>query len=220
VLADLWAYASDNGPAIASGAAMTLYLTACAAVLGVTLGIALATARRSWPRVCGRLIGGYVEVVRDTPFIVQLFFVYFGLPVIGIRFDPFAAAVLTLTLNLGAYATEIMRAGFDAVPRGQQEAGRALGLHKGVIFFRILLPQAIATVYPALASQVVIAMLDSAVVSQIALRDLTFEGDLIQSRSFLAFQTYAVVTLLYLAMSLLVRRALGLGGHVFLKRAA
>src|SRR5208282_3819733 len=108
--------------------------------------------------------------------------------------------------------TEIVRAGLDSVGSGQREAGLALGLRPLVIFLKVVLPQALRAVFPALASQIVITMLESAVVSQIAVRDLTYEADLIQSRTFLAFETYAVVTAIYLVMSLLLRRLLFFAG--------
>ncbi len=118
-----------------------------------------------------------------------------------------------MTINLSAYGTEIVRSGLDAVGTGQREAGLALGLHSRAVFLRIVLPQALRAVYPALTSQIVITMLESAVVSQIAVRDLTYEADLIQSRTFRAFETYAVVTVIYLLLSLLLRRVLVAAGR-------
>lgn len=174
-------------------------------MLGGALSVAGAVLRRGG----ARWVGWYVELFRNTPFIVQLFFVYFGLPSVGVRLGPFAAAVLAMTLNFGAYATELVRAGLDAVPAGQWDAGRALGLRPRAAFRLVVLPQGLRAVFPALVSQVVITMLESSVVSQIALRDLTYEADLIQARTFQAFQTYAAVTAIYLALSVLLRRALG-----------
>ena len=197
---------------------MTLSLIAMTSVIGGVLSVAGAVARRSGPAWVRGAVGWYVELFRNTPFIVQLFFVYFGLPTLGLRLDPFAAAVMAMTLNFAAYATEMVRAGLDAVPGGQWDAGRALGLRRGVAFRRVVLPQALRAVFPALASQAVITMLESSVVSQIALRDLTYEADLIQSRTFLAFETYLVVTGIYLGLSILLRRVLGQIADRFLGR--
>jgi len=198
---------------IVSGSAMTLLLIAVTTVLGTVISILLAAGRRSGGRLLKAVITGYVELIRNTPFLVQLFFIYFGLPSIGIRLDPVWAAILAMTLNMAAYTTEIVGAGLDAVPKGQKEAAAALGLHPVQVFTKIVLPQALKVIYPALTSQIVIMMLESAVVSQIAVRDLTFEADMIQARTFRAFETYLVVTLVYLGLSVVVRRLLNAFGQ-------
>ena len=207
---------TDSAAALANGAATTVGLIAVTTVFGGLLSVVGAAASRSGFAWCRTAAVGYVELIRNTPFIVQLFFVYFGLPSLGVHLDATAAAILAMTINLSAYGTEIVRAGLDAVAPGQREAGRALGLRRPVIFARIVLPQAVRAVFPALASQIVMTMLESAVVSQIAVRDLTYEADLIQSRTFLSFQTYALVTAIYLVLSILVRQVLRLGGRVAL----
>ena len=107
---------------------------------------------------------------------MQLFFIFFGLPSLGIRLDPIVAAILAMTLNMAAYTTEIVGAGLDAVPSGQREAAAALGLRPRQVFMKIVLPQALKVIFPALTSQIVIMMLESAVVSQIAVRELTYRG--------------------------------------------
>lgn len=202
------------------GAAITLGLTAIAATLGISLSIGGAATARwglGWARA---LVAGYVEVVRNTPFIVQLFFVFFGLPSMGLRLSALEAAILAMTFNLTAYAIEIVRAGIESVPTGQHEAAAALGIRPASAFFYIILPQALAAVYPALVSQIVITMLESAVVSQIAVMDLTHAADFIQSRTYRAFETYFVITLVYLAMALGVRWLLGRAGkRLFAGRA-
>lgn len=195
------------------GAAVTLGLTALASVLGVGLGIAGAAASRSkhvWVR---RLIAFYVELIRNTPFIVQMFFIFFGLPSLGLRLSALQAAALAMVINLAAYAIEIIRAGLEGVPAGQSEAARSMGLHRLGVFGLIVLPQALANVYPALVGQITITMLESAVVSQIAVVDLTHVADLIQSRNFRSFETYLVITVIYLALAVLLRRLLALAGR-------
>jgi polar amino acid transport system permease protein len=161
-------------------------------------------------------VRGYVEMIRNTPFIVQLFFIFFGLPSLGIKLSAFEAAGMAMIVNLTAYGIEIVRAGIEAVPPGQKEAGTALGISPFATFICILLPQAIAVVYPALASQITITMLESAVISQIAVMDLTHAADLIQSRTYRAFETYFAVTVIYLAMALILRWLLGQLGRRFL----
>ncbi|MBC8037952.1 MAG: amino acid ABC transporter permease [Rhizobiales bacterium] len=194
------------------GTAVTLGLTAVASVIGIVLGIAGAAASSSkhiWVR---RGISGYVELIRNTPFIVQMFFIFFGLPSVGLRLTALQAAALAMTINLTAYAIEIIRAGLEAVPAGQREAARSMGLRVLPVFGLIVLPQALANVYPALVGQITITMLESAVVSQIAVVDLTHVADYIQSRNFRSFETYLVITLIYLVLAVLMRRMLALAG--------
>ena len=204
---------NDAVSLIASGAAMTIFLIAVSAIAGIVLSILGAAARRSRHAVLRQGIAGYVELIRNTPFLVQLFFIFFGLPSLGIRLDPVVAAILAMTLNMTAYTTEIVGAGLDAVPKGQREAALALGLRPRVVFMKIVLPQALKVIYPALTSQIIIMMLESAVVSQIAVRELTYEADMLQARTFRAFETYLIVTLVYLAMSIGLRRLLIAGGN-------
>jgi polar amino acid transport system permease protein len=203
------------------GTAVTLGLTALASVVGIALGISGAVAARSTHGWLRRLTAGYVELIRNTPFIVQMFFIFFGLPSLGLRLSALQAAALAMIINLGAYAVEIIRAGLDSVPAGQREAGHSMGLHRLGVFWLIVLPQALASVYPALVGQITITMLESAVVSQIAVVDLTHVGDLIQSRNFRSFETYLVITLIYLVLALALRRLMALlGRRLFAGRAA
>ncbi|PDQ22804.1 ABC transporter permease [Mesorhizobium sanjuanii] len=199
--------------AIARGAATTILLIVVTTLAGTFLSILGAAGRRNGPALLRRAIGVYVEVMRNTPFLVQLFFIFFGLPSIGIRLDPILAAMLAMTLNMAAYTIEIVGAGLDAVPRGQTEAALALGLRPRQVFVKIVLPQALKVIYPALTSQIIIMMLESAVVSQIAVRELTYEADMLQARTFRAFETYLVVTMVYLVLSMGLRRLLVTGGR-------
>jgi polar amino acid transport system permease protein len=194
------------------GTAVTVGLTAVAATVGIALSIGGAAAS-GWRGSARGLVGAYVELIRNTPFIVQMFFVFFGLPSLGIRLTAMGAAVLAMTINLTAYAIEIVRAGIEAVPPGQRESGMALGLRPWPVFGLIVLPQALANVYPALVGQIIITMLESAVVSQIAVVDLTHVADFIQSRTYRAFETYFAIALVYLAMSICLRWLFARGGR-------
>jgi polar amino acid transport system permease protein len=195
------------------GVGVTLGLTAIAATLGIALSIGGAATARWGLRWARALVALYVELIRNTPFIVQLFFVFFGLPSLGLQMSALQAAVLAMTINLTAYSIEIVRAGIEAVAPGQREAGLALGVGPVTVFFWVVLPQAIANVYPALVSQIVITMLESAVVSQIAVTDLTHVADFIQSRTYRAFETYFAIALVYLAMSIYLRWLFARGGR-------
>ena len=196
---------ANNMGLLLEGAGLTLALAAIAAVIGIALSIGGAAAAL-WGRVWARrAVAAYVELIRNTPFIVQLFFIFFGLPSLGVKMPAVSAAALAMTVNLTAYGIEIMRAGIQSVSPGQREAGLALGIRPVSVFTFIVLPQAVATVYPALVSQIIITMLESAVVSQIAVTDLTHAADFIQSRSYRAFETYSVVAVIYLVMALALR---------------
>jgi len=199
-------------PLLLKGMAVTLVLTAIAAVLGLALGVACAWARTRGPLALRWLAASYVELVRNTPFIVQLYFVFFGLPALGVKLTPDAASVIAMVVNLGAYSAEIVRAGIEATPRGQIEAAESLALNARQTFTRVVLPPALAKVWPATVSQIIIVMLGSAVCGQISTPELSFAANLIQSRNFRAFEAFIIATVLYLLLAVLVRRALNWAG--------
>ncbi|CAE6805563.1 amino acid ABC transporter permease [Paraburkholderia haematera] len=206
---------------LARGVAVTLGLTAVSTLLGGLVGIGGASIAVAGPKWARWVIATYVELIRNTPFIVQLFFIFFGLPSLGIHIDEVQAAILAMTVNLGAYAIEIVRAGIDSIPRGQSQAAQALGLHERQVFRYVVLPQAIANVFPALLSQVLIVMLGSAVVSQISVPDLTYAANFIQSRNFRSFESYLIITATYLVLSIVLRQLMNrLGRGLFAGRAA
>jgi polar amino acid transport system permease protein len=184
------------------GAWLTLRLSAITMVLGLGVGVLGAVGKSSGSRTVRAIVHGYVEAVRNTPFLVQLLLVYLGLPSLGLRLSPDQAALLAMVVNLGAYATEIVRAGIEAVPRGQIEAGGALGLRPHQIFRFVVLVPALRTVFPALGSQFILVMLASSVVSVISAEELTAVTDTIIARNFRSFEFYFVATGIYLAMSL------------------
>ncbi|WDY56018.1 amino acid ABC transporter permease [Pseudomonas sp. PSKL.D1] len=213
------AYEFDFAPVLAQadllvkGAWFTLQLTAVGTLLGVAIGVIGAGVRAWRVRPFDALFGLYVELIRNTPFIVQLFFIFFGLPALGIRLTEWQAAVLAMVINLGAYSTEIIRAGIQAIPKGQLEAAAALAMSRFEAFRHVVLQPALAKVWPALSSQIVIVMLGSAVCSQIATEELSFAANFIQSRNFRAFETYLLTTVLYLVMAILLRQLLAWVGQ-------
>ncbi|WP_395504318.1 amino acid ABC transporter permease [Ectopseudomonas hydrolytica] len=198
------------------GAAFTLGLTAIGALLGVALGIVGAILRAWRIRPFDRIFGVYVELIRNTPFIVQLFFIFFGLPSLGLRLSEWEAAVLAMVINLGAYSTEIIRAGIQAIPHGQLEAAAALAMSRFETFRHVVLRPALGKVWPALSSQIIIVMLGSAVCSQISIEELSFAANFIQSRNFRAFETYLLTTALYLLMAIGIRQLLAWVGRRFI----
>lgn len=203
-------------PLLAKGIAWTLGLTAISTVLGVIVGIVCAWARvhgSAWMRAAA---GTYVELIRNTPFIVQLFFVFFGLPALGLKLSPEVASIIAMVINLGAYAAEIIRAGIEATPRGQIEAARSLAIHPRHIFTRVVLPPALKKVWPALVSQIIIVMLGSAVCGQISTEELSYAANLIQSRNFRAFEAFLIATGIYLVLSVGLRKLLHWLGAKFI----
>ena len=209
----------QNSDLLLRGALFTLELTAIGTVLGVSLGIVGAVVRAWNIRPFAALFGLYVELIRNTPFLVQLFFIFFGLPGLGVHISEWQAAVLAMVINLGAYSTEIIRAGIQAIPKGQLEAASALAMSRFETFRYVVLQPALAKVWPALSSQIIIVMLGSAVCSQIATEELSFFANFIQSRNFRSFETYVLTTLIYLCMALLIRQLLNWFARHYLSRS-
>ncbi|EJK82222.1 amino acid ABC transporter permease [Rhizobium rhizogenes] len=205
-------------PVLIKGVLVTIELTLVGAVVGIALGIACAWARALGPRWLKPIVATYVELIRNTPFLIQLFFIFFGLPGIGIHMSEITAANLAMIVNLGAYSCEIIRAGIQATPRGQFEAGASLAMTPFETFRHVILVPSLQRIWPALSSQVVIVMLGSAVVSQIAAEDLTFAANFIQSRSFRAFEAYFVSTAIYLLLAIILRQLLTAAGSLIFPR--
>jgi polar amino acid transport system permease protein len=198
------------------GLVFTIVVTVVSTFAGIAVGTAGASARSFGPTWLGGLVAVYVELIRNTPFIVQLFFIFFGLPALGIKLSETTAAFLAMVINLGAYSTEIIRAGIEAVPKGHLEAGLSLAMTKWEVLRHIILKQAFQKIYPALSSQIIIVMLGSAVVSQISAQDLTYAANFIASRNFRNFEVYLLVALAYLMLAMLTRSLLrGLGRILF-----
>ena len=205
-------------PVFLNGAWLTLKMTAVAVVVGVAVGTAVAFAKRGRNKPLARLCAAYVEVVRNTPFLVQIFLLYFGLASFGVRMPTFAAAVLAMIINIAAYAAEIIRAGLESVPRGQIEAAECLGLSRWRIGWHVMLQPAIEKVYPALTGQFLLMMQASAMASQISAEELTAIANTVQSDTFRSLETYIVVAALYLVLSLLIKLLTRLLGEVLFRR--
>ncbi|MBU4424261.1 MAG: amino acid ABC transporter permease [Gammaproteobacteria bacterium] len=208
-------------PMLLKGLVLTVVLTGIAIPLGVLLGIACA-----WSRLYGEAalrfgVAAYVEVFRNTPFIIQLYFLFFGLPSMGVRLSPEVASILAMTLNLGAYACEQIRAGIEATPHGQIEAAQCLALSPWQIFTRVVLPPSLGRVWPSLVGQTIIVMLGSSVCSQISTEEISYAANLISSRTFRSFESYILVTVVYLGLAVLLRQLLNWVGPrwVFGRRA-
>ena len=190
-------------PLLLKGTLITVQLSLTATLLGLAVAILCAWGKTWGPAPLRIVIGAYIELIRNTPFLVQLFFFFFALPAIGLRWSPYTAALTAMVVNLGAYATEIIRAGIQSIPKGQIEAGLALSLRPHQVFRLIILKPALRAIFPALTSQFILLMLSSAVVSVISADDLTSVAANLQSQTFRSFEIYIVVALIYLALALM-----------------
>jgi polar amino acid transport system permease protein len=200
----------DFWPELAWGAVETVLLSASSIILGFVAGASLAVARVHGSRIVSTIATFYVEAIRNTPLVVQAFWLFFGLAAMGFRLPAFHAAIITLVINVSAYTAEIIRAGMESIPKGQFEAADCLALSRWQVLFHVELPQAVERVYPALISQFVLMMLASSIMSQISVEELTGAAYGIQSITFRGFEIYIVVALIYLALSVLMRFAMEL----------
>ena len=196
---DIWA-ARDE---LIDGTLLTLRLSALAMVFSLIVAVAGAFARTSGPTWLRAIVAAYVELIRNTPFLVQIFLIFFGLPTLGIRLDANTGALIAMVLNGSAYTIEIVRAGIEFIGHGQTEAAHALGLNRFRTFRLIILPQALRVVVPPLGSQFILLMLNSSVCSVISADELTAATQDIQARTFRPFEAFIVATGIYFCLSML-----------------
>ncbi|TIM56033.1 amino acid ABC transporter permease [Mesorhizobium sp.] len=194
----------DRAPELLWGSLGTLGLALAGMLLALVIGILGVVARTSKSEITRTSVIVFVEVVRNTPFLVQIFFIYFALPLMGIRLNPTVTAIIALGINGGAYAIEIIRGGVESVSRGQIEAGFALGLHKADVFRLIVLKPALRAIYPSLTSQFIMLTLTTSVCTSIAAYELTSAAQRIESDTFRSFEVYFTATAIYLFISTLM----------------
>lgn len=187
---------------ILTGIQLTIGLSFGSIVLGLILAVLLVAFKSLAGSWAGYIVDAYVELMRNTPFLIQLFMIFFGLPLIGIRMSGAEAALLAMTLNLAAYSTEIIRAGVDSIHKSQIEAGLSLAMSRRQVFQYVVLQPAFARVWPALSSQFVLMMLASSICSFISVQELSGAAAIIEQRTFRSFETYIIVTVVYLVMAL------------------
>lgn len=187
------------------GAWLTVQLALVTTITGFLIGTLCAIARRSSFKPAPTMAAIYVEAIRNTPFVVQIFLVYFGLSTLGFKFSAVTVAIVALTINVGAYTAEIMRAGFESIHKGQWEAAETLGLSKAQQYLHVALRPAMERVYPSLSSQFILLMLASSVTSQISAEELTAAANFIQSETYRPFEAYITIAVIYVALSLVMR---------------
>lgn len=190
---------------------LTVQLTVLTGIIGLLVGLGCAIVCTYGPRPARMVVATYVEIFRNTPFLVQLFLIFFGIPEIGkalgVRLlpSPYVAGLAALSVNIGAYATEIIRAGLQSVHRSQVEAAESLGLTRWQVIRHVVLPPALRNVYPALSSEFILLMLGTSVVSVISVEELTGMGNIIQSETYRTFETYALIWVIYFALAVVLK---------------
>lgn len=213
-----FSFLAERWPDFVAGAWLTVQLTVVSIALGLAVGTVCALVRVYGTALPRRLVGLYVELIRNTPLLIQIFIVYFGLSSLGLKLSAEVSAVIALVVNMGAYTTEIMRAGIQSIQRTQLEAADCLGLTRLQTIFHVVLLPAMERVYPALSSQFVLLMLASSITSTISAEELTATANLVQSDTYRSFEVYIVVALVYLALSALYRLAFWLIGLLLFAR--
>lgn len=195
----------DNLKYILQATSVTIKITLVSFILSILIGAIIGTIRSSKPpKIVNFILSVYIEINRGIPLLILLFFIYYGLPSIGIKMSSFTAAILGLSLNSGAYISEIFRTSILAVPIGQNEAAYTLGMNKFQILFHIIYPQAIRIALPPLVNSFSSVLKDSSLVSVLAITELTRSGQLIYTRTSRPFEIYLLVGLLYFTMVFII----------------
>ncbi len=200
----------DALPSLLAACLGTLGLAIGGMLLAIVVGIGGVVLRDSRIKALRWAVIAFVELIRNTPFLVQIYFIFFALPLAGIKLAPTPTAIIALGVNGGAYAIEIIRGGVQSIGKGQIEAGLALGLHRAQVFRLIVLKPALRAIFPSLTSQFILLTLTTSVTSAISAYELTSVAQIIESDTFRSFEVYFTVTLFYLVMSWLMMRMFGL----------
>lgn len=191
----------DRFPDLLIGVLATVGLASSGIILALFIGVGGALIRQTNILFLHYFVRFFVEFIRNTPFLVQIFFLFFALPFLGMKMNPTMTAIIALGINGGAYAVEIIRGGIASIPRGQREAGLSIGLTKLDVFFFVILKPAMRAIYPALSSQFILTLLTSSVCASIAAIELTSVAQKVESDTFRSFEVYFTITAIYLMLS-------------------
>ena len=195
--------AVNSFPVLLVGALVTIKITAISVALGVVIGLVVGVARISQVKPLRLLAMAYIDFLRGTPLLVQIFLIYFALPVVsGQRVDPFFAAITACSINSGAYVAEIFRSGIQSIDKGQMEAGRSLGMTWMQTMRHVILPQAVKRVIPQIGNEFIALLKDSSLVSVIGFEELTRSGQLIIARTYGSLEIWPCVAIICLVMTL------------------
>ncbi len=193
-----------------AGMTITVKASLCAVIAGTIMGIIVGAMRVLPFRILRTISGAYVYVIRGTPLLIQLFLIYFGLPSLGLNLPAFTAGVVGLAINSSGYVGEIVRGGIEAVPKGQWEASKVLGLSYLKTMRHIILPQAIRNMLPAFGNEFITLIKESSLLSTLAITELTMVGQQVRSVTYASFETFILVGLIYLVLTSCIGLALGI----------
>lgn len=199
------------------GAIFTLALTVLATLIGTVMAIAGAVAHKGGPKLVRYAIRAYIEFIRNTPFLIQIFIVFFVLPYAGIRLQPFYAATLALSIYFCAYTIEVIRSGLESIPKSQIEAGFCLGLTRWQVFRHVILVSMLRVVYPSYTSQFILLLMGSSIASQISAEELFHIAGFVESRTYRSFEVYSLVCAIYLFMSISFKLFFAAAGRVLFR---
>jgi len=195
-----WGIVETAIPLLARGAVVTIEIALVAGILATFLGFALGLGLLSGIKPLQAAIGGFVDFVRGTPLLIQIFLIFFALPVIGVRFNEITAGIIALALNTGGYIAETVRGAVGSIERGQTEAAQSIGMVRGQILFWILLPQALRPIVPPLTNELITMTKNTSLLSVISVYELTRAGQAIISVYFVPFEIYVLLALYYYAL--------------------
>ena len=212
-----WRTVLEYLPEFLRGMGLTLWITVLAFALALVCALASALARNSRVAALRLVAGAYVEVVRNTPVLLQIFVVFFAFPSFGVRLDAVSAGVVAIGVNVGAYLSEVFRAGISSVPRAQREAAQVLGLSARRTFISVIAPQALRNVYPATVNNLIQVLLGTSLLTAIAVPELTGVATVVNARTLLFVQVFAIALVLYLVLSNVLSIVAGLVGRVLFK---
>lgn len=202
-MSDFISFFAQSLPKLLDGLSTTLFLTFLSLILGFLLGISLALGRIYAPKIISWLCIGYIELIRGTPLLVQLFILYFGLPSVGIRITPITAAVIGLSLNSGAYQAEYLRGSIQSIKSGQMIAARALGMTKIQAVAHVILPQALRISIPAWSNELIYLLKYTSIAYIIQVVELTAEGKFIAAGTFRYLEIFTMIAIIYLSLTVL-----------------
>jgi len=203
MLSDIIFILTRYGPLLLEGLRNTLLLTCISYIIGLVLGLGLSILRVYGPLWVKAIVATYIEVFRGTPMVVQLFLIYYSLPSIGVRLDPFTSAIIAIGLNSGAYQAEYFRSAIGSVSLGQWEAALSIGMKKATVIRTIIIPQVFRVALPALTNEIIYLLKYSSIAYFITVPELVYTGKIIGTRTFMYLQVYTVIAIIYVIFSLL-----------------
>lgn len=212
-----FSFLSDYSQFFINGTKITIGISICTLILGFLVGVIVCMARISRNKIFSILGSIYIEFLRGTPLLVQIYIIYFGFPTIGIKFpdvgpipSEYISAIVALSINSSAYIAEILRSGIQSVDKGQMEASRSLGFDYSTSMRLVIIPQALKNVLPALANEFIVLVKESSIVSVIGIQDLMYSADIVKGNTYLAFEPLLVAAMIYFVLTFTLSKLVGL----------